>query len=132
MPKYTVLVVEDNQDILDSVRLLLEYEGYEVVAAENCSKGLAYLARGRPDVILTDLMMPEMTGLEFIHHIRRISNYDGIPIIAMSAYDKSYLASAVVAGAETTLHKPEDMDVLVQTVNEVLFETSRSESAKAL
>lgn len=120
MPKGTVLIIEDSQDILDVVRSMLEVEGFTVIASEDCATALNYLILGRPDVILTDLMMAEMTGLEFIHQVRRITNYDFIPIIAMSAYDKTYLAAAVGAGAITALHKPEDMDILVDTVKDVL------------
>jgi CheY-like chemotaxis protein len=120
MPKGTVLLIEDNKDILDATRLLLELEGFKVIFAENGFRALERLAVHRPDVILTDLMMPEMTGLEFIHEVRRIPDYDTIPIIAISAYDKTYLAAAIVAGAVTALHKPEDLDTLVDTVKEVL------------
>lgn len=120
MAKGTVLLIEDNKDILDATRLTLEIEGFKVITAENGFRALERLTKHRPDVILTDLMMPEMTGLEFIHEVRRIPNYDTIPIIAISAYDKTYLAAAIVAGAITALHKPEDMGILVDTVKEVL------------
>ena len=120
MYKATVLIIEDNRDILNTVRALLEKDGYEVVGAEDCSTAFNYLAQHRPDVILTDLMIPEVTGLEFIHQVKRISRIDRIPIIAMSAYDRTYLAAAIGAGAVSALHKPEDMDILVETVNEVL------------
>jgi CheY-like chemotaxis protein len=120
MAKAAILVIEDNLDILEAIRLLLRREGFNVITAKNSLEGFEHLNRQRIDLILTDLMMPEMTGLEFIHKVRRIAGFDHIPIIAMSAYDKTYLAAAIVAGAETALHKPEDMDVLVSTVVEVL------------
>jgi CheY-like chemotaxis protein len=129
MSKGTILVVEDNPDILDTVRLLLEQEGFEVIMAEDCSEALNFLARQRPDLILTDLMMPEMTGLELIHHLSSVSDFDSIPIIAMSAYDPMYLAAAVGAGAETALQKPEGLDALVKTVNEVLAISYRRKAA---
>ena len=75
-------------------------------------------------------MIPEITGLEFIHQIRRVSNHDRVPIIAMSAYDWTYLAAAVGAGAVTALHKPEDLDILVKTINQVLAENYREEVAR--
>jgi CheY-like chemotaxis protein len=129
MSKGRVLVIEDNRDIRESVRLLLEQDGFEVITAKDCSEAFNYLAQQSPDLILTDLMMPEMTGLELIHRLRRVTNFDRIPIIAMSAYDQTYLAAAVGAGAETALHKPEDMDALVKTVNEVLAIKYRGEAA---
>ena len=129
MSKGRVLVIEDNRDIRESVHLLLEQDGFEVITAKDCSEAFNYLAKQSPDLILTDLMMPEMTGLELIHRLRRVSNFDRIPIIAMSAYDPTYLAAAVGAGAETALHKPEDMDSLVKTVNEVLARKYRGQAA---
>jgi two-component system, sensor histidine kinase and response regulator len=120
MSKASVLIIEDNRDILETVKAMLERDGYEVIGAEDCSTAFDYLAQNRPDLIITDLMIPEVTGLEFIHQIKRISKIDRIPIIAMSAYDRTYLAAAIGAGAVGALHKPEDLDILVQTVNEIL------------
>jgi len=125
MSKATVLVIEDNRDILNTVRVLLEQGGFEVIPAEDCFKAFDYLAQNRPDCIVTDLMIPEVTGLEFIHQIKRISKIDRIPIIAMSAYDRTYLAAAIGAGAVGALHKPEDLDILVKTVNEVISKSQR-------
>ncbi|MGA9772599.1 MAG: response regulator [Blastocatellia bacterium] len=120
MSKGDVLIIEDNRDILNAVRLMLENEGFAVIAKEDCITAMNYLMEHKPDVIVTDLMIPEMTGLEFIHQMRRITDYDRIPIIAMSAYDKTYLAAAVAAGAIKGLRKPEDLDILVETVKAAL------------
>lgn len=120
MSKGNILIIEDNRDILNAVRLMLEGEGFTVIAKEDCASAMNYLMENKPDVIVTDLRIQEMTGLEFIHQVRRITNYDRIPIIAMSAYDRTYLAAAVAAGAIKALHKPEDMDILVDTVKEAL------------
>jgi two-component system response regulator RegX3 len=120
MSKSTVLIVEDNDDIRIPLALTLKNEGFEVFAAEDCNSAFEVLASQHPDLILTDLLMPEMTGLEFIRQLRRTSGYTEIPIIAMSAYDNTYLAAAVLAGANAALHKPEDMDKLVDTVKEIL------------
>lgn len=120
MSKGDVLVIEDNRDILNAMRLMLEDEGFTVIAKEDCVTAMNYLLENKPDVIVTDLMIPNMTGLEFIHQVRRITNYDRIPIIAISAYDKTYLAAAVAAGAIKALHKPEDIKILVDTVKGAL------------
>jgi CheY-like chemotaxis protein len=118
--QFSVLVVEDNHDTLHMICLLLESEGFKSVAADNCVKALSYLDEHEPDVILVDLMLPEMTGLEFIRHVRRIANHDLTPIIAISAFDQRYLAAAIMAGADAALHKPEDIERLTQTINDVL------------
>src|SRR5262249_54508156 len=107
-------------DILDVVCLLLEHEGYTVYRAECCSLAFEALANQQIDLIITDLMLPGMTGLEFIHKVRRVTNYDLIPVVAMSAFDQKYLTAAAQAGAAKMLHKPEDLDQLVATVNYLL------------
>jgi two-component system, sensor histidine kinase and response regulator len=115
-----ILIIEDNKDIRVPISIMLGNEGFDVFEAEDCRGAFDRLADEPPDLILTDLLMPEMTGLEFIRQIRRTSGLLDIPIIAMSAYDPSYLAAAVLAGANAALHKPEDMDKLVETIKEVL------------
>jgi CheY-like chemotaxis protein len=120
MAQGAILIIEDNKDIRVPISIMLGKEGFDVFEAEDCKTAFDYLAEKQPDVILTDLLMPEMTGLEFIRQIRRTSGLIDVPIIAMSAYDTSYLAAAVLAGANAALHKPEDMDRLVETVKEVL------------
>lgn len=120
MRKRSILVVEDTPDILDVVCLLLEQEGYSVYKAECCSLAFDVLENHHVDLIITDLMLPGMTGLEFIHKVRRVVNYDFIPVVAMSAFDHKYLTAAAQAGAIKILHKPEDLDLLVPTVNDLL------------
>lgn len=129
MSKGTVLVIEDNLDILKSIRLLLEQDNFTVITAENCSTGIDAIALYKPDVILTDLMLPEMSGLEFIRSIREVASYDHIPIVAITAYDQTYLVAAVAAGAESALHKPEDWDILVKTVNQAFANRDKGEAA---
>jgi CheY-like chemotaxis protein len=124
MSKSSVLIVEDNDDIRIPLGITLENEGFTVLSARDCNAAFEFMARQQPDIILTDLLMPEMTGLEFIRQLRRTAGYTDVPIIAMSAYDKSYLAAAVLAGANAALHKPEDLDDLVETIKEVLRNTN--------
>jgi CheY-like chemotaxis protein len=120
MGRRSILVVEDTPDILDVIGLLLEQEGYSVYKAECCSLAFDVLANHEVDLIITDLMLPGMTGLEFIRRVRRVVNYDFIPVVAMSAFDEKYLIAAAQAGAIKILHKPEDLDLLVSTVNQLL------------
>src|SRR6185369_2947580 len=128
----TILVVEDTRDILDVIGLLLEQEGYAVYKAECCDLAFDVLSKNRIDLIITDLMLPGMTGLEFIHKIRRVVNYDLIPVVAMSAFDHKYLTAAAQAGATCILHKPEDLDQLVPTVNQLMQDaTSFNQSQSA-
>jgi len=117
----SVLVVEDNDDTLQMLCRMLERDGFRPIATGNSSEALDYLDAEDPDVILVDLMLPEMTGLEFIRHVRRIANHDLTPIVAISAFDQTYLAAAIMAGADAALHKPEDVERLTRTIKDVLF-----------
>ncbi|MFL6273912.1 MAG: response regulator [Blastocatellia bacterium] len=125
MKQRAILVVEDTPDILDIVSLLLEQEGYTVHRAETCAVAFDLLQKHYIDLIITDLMLPGMTGLEFIHKVRRVANYDFVPVVAMSAFEQKYLTVAAQAGATRILHKPEDLDLLVPTVNQLLQEHDR-------
>ena len=120
MSKASILVAEDNADILDSLRRLLEMEGFNVLAAENGLVALEQLSRFKPNIVLTDLGMPGMNGLELIHTLRRDSDFDAIPIIAITAYSKKYLSTALDAGADAVLHKMEGFDSIIDSINEAL------------
>lgn len=81
----TVLIVEDESSIADLIRDVLEPAGYRAVIARNGRTALA-LARGeRPAVALTDLMMPEVDGAEFVRHMRASAATSGIPVVMMSS-----------------------------------------------
>jgi CheY-like chemotaxis protein len=104
-----VLVVDDNAEMRDSLRSLLEHAGYDVALARDGGEALR-VQRERPaEVLLTDIFMPEREGLETIQAFR--SGYPAIGIIAMSGEAQirvvnDYLTVARVAGADATLRKP--------------------------
>ena len=120
MQRQAILIVEDTQDILEVLCMLLEHEGYVVYKADCCASAFEVLSTNHIDLIITDLMLPEMTGLEFIHKVRRVVNYDLIPVVAMSAFDHKYLSAAAQAGATRILHKPEDLDQLIPIVQQLM------------
>ncbi len=108
----TVLVVEDDPDILDSVEGLLQQEGYAVLRAANGRQALDLLARGgRPGLILLDLLMPVMDGFELLGHLRG-SAHAAIPVVVLSA--------------SSTLALPEDLPVVAKPLSlETLLEHVR-------
>jgi CheY-like chemotaxis protein len=91
--KPQILVVDDETSIRESLGLLLVASGYDVAEAENGVIALSLLSRRVPDLIVTDLNMPQMSGIELISHIR--SRYPSISIVAMSG---DYEGDAVPAG----------------------------------
>lgn len=120
MSKICVLIVEDNPDVQALLRALLELKGFEVVSAEDGAAAWQSLTEIRPDVILTDLRMPKMDGVELIYCVRRAAEFADLPIIAMSAYGSGRMLEAKAAGATATIRKPTDFDRLVETINHVL------------
>lgn len=117
MPKSCVLVVEDQNDFLTLLKLVLEGEGYYVSAAEDGEKAIELLKEFRPAAIVTDLMMPEVTGIDLIEHVRKTPELERIPIIAVSAGDREMLEEAKKAGATETLKKPVDFEELLKRLN---------------
>jgi DNA-binding response OmpR family regulator len=69
-PAKTILVVDDERDILDLVRFRLEHDGYRVITASDGQTGLALAKEERPDLCILDVMMPKITGLEVLAHLR--------------------------------------------------------------
>jgi two-component system alkaline phosphatase synthesis response regulator PhoP len=83
--KRTVLIVDDNLDSLMILRSILEMQGFAVVAAQSGPEALAQLTTVRPDVVLLDVMMPEMSGLEVLERIKSAHATSHIPVIMVTA-----------------------------------------------
>ncbi len=111
----TVLVIDDDEAVRSSLEVLLEAYSYEVVLARDGRQGLAAFCANSPDVVLVDLMMPVMDGMETIARIRR--EWPDARIIAMSggagagAWDG--LAAARELGADQAIEKPFEADELL-------------------
>jgi CheY-like chemotaxis protein len=85
----TVLVIEDDPSAREMLRRTLEKDGWQVTEAQNGVVGLEKLDGGAPDLILLDLMMPEMDGFEFLDTLRQRKDGQGIPVIVITAKDLS-------------------------------------------
>lgn len=107
-----VLLVDDERDMLDLSRDLLEAEGYTVATAESGEEALAALGRAPFDVVITDLRMPGMGGLEALAHIRRLD--PNLPVIVVSGYlSDECRARCRGDGAFECLQKPVDLALLL-------------------
>lgn len=89
-----VLIVDDNRDAIDVLRGFLEYHGALVSAALSADDALARLGRVRPDLVITDLAMPGMTGVQLLAEIRRRAGGVAIPVVALTAYPDDFMRSA--------------------------------------
>lgn len=116
----SVLIVDDEPNIRLFMREFLESEGYSILEARNGREGLAILTREHPRVIITDLLMPEMDGMDFLRATRREPETKKIPVIVLSVKDEfSDIRSAFEAGATEYLTKPFDPGYLVAKVNQL-------------
>ena len=120
MPVAKILIVDDERSIRSLIRAVLEGDGHHVIEASNGQLGLEVCRERTPDLIITDLAMPEMDGLSFILELtRRDSN---VKIIAMTggADGRSRLAAAKLLGARNTLQKPFSIDTFRTVVRSEL------------
>ncbi|HXU36315.1 MAG TPA: response regulator [Blastocatellia bacterium] len=115
-----VLVVEDHHDTSFLLCRLLKMEGYEVEHAIDGMVGFSTANSEHPDLIVTDIQMPRMDGIEMIKRIRESRPISKTPIIVMSAYGKRLINDAIEAGADAFVEKPIDLDNLLATIKSKL------------
>ncbi len=116
--KYKLLVVEDEANILSFVRTILEANNYQVIMAKTCGEGKLMYSSHIPDLVILDLGLPDMDGLEFIRHIREFSS---VPIIVLSARtQESDKVSALDLGANDYITKPFGTEELLARVRAAL------------
>ena len=114
----TILICEDDSNLRTLVRLALG-NGYRYVEAEDGPTALGELERGRPGLIVLDLMLPGKSGLELLDEIRKTDGGDTIPVIVISAWAHSDEES-LTAGADRFVAKPFDPDELRAVAEELL------------
>ncbi|UQA56335.1 response regulator [Polyangium aurulentum] len=114
----TVLLVEDEYDLQQAVKGLLEDDGYEVIACGSGEEALEALEGSRPDLMLLDLMLPYMSGDEVLETVRCKLKLDGLPVIVMSAVRTP--KDEVVARSQGFLKKPFSADRLLSAVRKQL------------
>ena len=129
---YTVLTIEDEALIRDSFRFYLEDYGYKVLEAENGREGLTVIRRYHPDVVLLDLRMPEMDGLEVLQQVRM--EKPDLPVIVVSGTGFiGNVAEAMRQGACNYLLKPIiDFDILRYALEQALEKAALVEENKTL
>ena len=110
-----ILAVDDMADNLLLLQIFLESEGFEVEVASSGSLALDRLQQCEPDLILLDVMMPEMNGLEVTQEIR--SSNHTLPILLISAHDKVQVQPGLDAGANGYIQKPIDFSQLLSRID---------------
>jgi len=121
-----VLVVDDDPNAVRLVSYTLQVEGYEVVTAENGSEALATVAQEYPSLVILDVMMPDMLGLEVCHRLRASPHTAYVPILMLSAKGKvEDRVTGLRAGADDYVPKPVDPTELVARVEALMSRANR-------
>jgi len=115
-----ILIIEDNLDSRQLLCKLLRLSGYEVSAASDGESGYAEAVGNIPDLIITDINMPKIDGIEFVKRVRFDRVLSKVPIMVVTAYGPSVTHDAQLAGADATLDKPFDFESFLQTVRSLL------------
>ncbi|MFK7979593.1 MAG: response regulator transcription factor [Saprospiraceae bacterium] len=124
-----ILVVDDEPDILEFVKYNLKKEGFSVSTAENGLAGLEEARQVKPDLIILDIMMPEMDGVEVCRQLRSESLFDNTVIAFLTARDEDYSQIAALdVGGDDYITKPIRPRVLVSRVNALLRRSVRKDA----
>jgi CheY-like chemotaxis protein len=116
-----ILLVEDTSLLAENISDILRNTGFEVAIAVNGKVALDMLGSVHPDLIITDVLMPEMDGIEFVKAIRQWSAYSSLPIIILSSRATAGdIELGKRAGANEYLTKPCAAEELIETVTKIL------------
>jgi CheY-like chemotaxis protein len=119
MPK-KILVVEDNLDMRELVHLYLTREGFQVVTASDGREGLYMANAEQPDLIITDINMPGLDGLEMVKQLRTQPEFKDLPILVFTAFGIVERDNAIRAGATRAADKPIEFESLIDEVKELI------------
>lgn len=130
---YSILIIDDDPSISSNMELILQMEGFEVRSACDGIAGLARIREERPDLILCDIMMPEMDGHTLLETLKSEQAHDDIPFIFVTALDgRTDVRRGMNAGADDYLTKPFSAEELIAAVSGRLhrIETMRMRNDK--
>ena len=116
-----ILVIEDNENNLYLIRFMLEKSGYQVIEAKEGLTGVTMALKEKPDLVLIDIQLPDINGMEATKRIRAAETVDKVPIVAVTSYamvgDRE---KALAAGCTGYIEKPINPETFVGEVNQFL------------
>ncbi len=120
--KMRVVCIEDEPEMIDLVRLILSRKGFEVIGADGGVEGLQTVKREKPDLVLLDLMMPDMDGWEVYQQIKADEDLRGIPIVVVTAKAQSIdkVLGLHIAKVDDYITKPFGPQELLESVEKIL------------
>lgn len=128
--KKTILVVDDDQELSDGLRIVLERQGYHVLQARDGQQGKQLIYQHHPDLVILDMMMPRMGGYPVLEHFR--GKTDAPPIIMITANEGSrHKAYAEYLGVVDYIRKPFAMERLLESVQKGLSQAAAAREKSA-
>ncbi len=116
-----VVVIEDDPDILELIEFNLRREGFQVATAKGGRQGLSVVGREKPDIVLLDLLLPGLDGLDVCRRLRAVESTRDIPVIMVTARGEEHnVIEGLGAGADDYVHKPFSPRELIARVHAVL------------
>lgn len=121
MPK-TILIIDDDFGLQTVLSIAIKDAGYEAVFASDGEEGLRRIPVVRPDLVITDVMMPHMDGVQVFETVKERLRTEGVPIILMTALGRKDWFSDLEAEGAVILHKPFEVDYLLSVIRMLLDE----------
>lgn len=115
-----ILIVEDHPDLREMLAVLLRAEGFVTYMASDGREGVDLVQQDCPDLIITDINMPNMNGVDMVRQVRMLPGCGMIPILVLTALGSGIASDALDAGANQTMIKPVELEALVKDVKRLL------------
>ena len=115
-----ILIIEDNRDSRDILSKLLRMSGYDVVSASDGETGFEAAASQQPDLIITDINMPKVDGIQFVKRVRADRLLAKTPVLVVTAVGPTAAREAIEAGANASAQKPFDFDKFLAVVEDLI------------
>jgi len=125
MTQKTVLIIEDEEDAAELFAEMMRVSGFRVLKTSKSKPAISMMNEDKPDLVLLDIMMPEVSGLDILRQMRRDTNLSNIPVIVVTAKSMpADIKNGMEAGASTYLTKPVGFQELKDAVERTLGATS--------
>ena len=121
MNEKTVLIIEDEEDAAELFAEMMRVSGFRVLKTSSGAPALAMMTNEKPDIVILDIMMPEISGIDVLRQMRRNQNLANVPVVVVSAKSMpADIKNGMEAGASTYLTKPVGFIELKEAVNNAL------------
>lgn len=115
-----ILIAEDNPDARELIDIVLKEEGFEVISAEDGQIALEAAKSRRPDLIITDIQMPNFDGIDLIKALRGLPDLANVPVLVITANNSGIIEDAIDAGANAAASKPVELDALIRLIRSLI------------